>query len=91
MFDAGDIYTAGLHFGLIPVMQEVYNTRDSTIGEPEYYAVAVAYQGDPDTELTYLKGMRIYIVEIFKCCYIFHLALTTCDLIFQGNILVILE
>ncbi|CAL8115042.1 unnamed protein product [Orchesella dallaii] len=56
VFDAGDIYTAGLHFGLIPVMQEVYNTRDSKIGEPEYYAVAVAYQGDPDTELTYLKG-----------------------------------
>lgn len=57
MFDAGDIYTAGLHFGLIPVLQEVYNTKDSTIGEPEYYAVAVAYQGDPDTELTYLKGI----------------------------------
>ncbi len=64
MLDAGDIYTAGLHFGLIPVMQEVYNTKDSTIGEPEYYAVAVAYQGDPDTELTYLKGKHMY--TLFK-------------------------
>ena len=35
----------------MPVLAEIYN-----LGEPEYYAVAVAYQGDPDTDLTYLKG-----------------------------------
>jgi melanoma-associated antigen p97 len=57
VLDAGDIYTAGYHYGLIPIMSEIYNTE-----EPEYYAVAVAYQGDADTELTYLKGIQsLYI------------------------------
>jgi len=56
VLDAGDVYTAGYHYGLIPVMAEIYNTKNTKLGEPEYYAVAVAYQGDPDTELTYLKG-----------------------------------
>jgi hypothetical protein len=51
VFDAGDVYKAGLQFELIPVLAEIYN-----LGEPEYYAVAVAYQGDAETELTYLKG-----------------------------------
>lgn len=51
VFDAGDVYTAGLKYGLIPFISEVYN-----LGEPEYYAVAVAREEDPDTELTYLKG-----------------------------------
>jgi len=51
VFDAGDIYTAGYKYDLIPVLSEIYN-----LGLPEYYAVAVAYQGDADTELTYLKG-----------------------------------
>ncbi|PNF26743.1 Melanotransferrin [Cryptotermes secundus] len=51
VFDAGDVYTAGLKYDLIPFISEVYN-----LGEPEYYAVAVAKEEDPDTELTYLKG-----------------------------------
>ncbi|CAG7721948.1 unnamed protein product [Allacma fusca] len=51
VMDAGDIYTAGYIYDLIPVLSEIYNLED-----PAYYAVAVAYQGDPDTELTYLKG-----------------------------------
>ena len=51
--DAGDIYTAGYIYDLIPVLSEIYNLQ-----EPEYYAVAVAYQGDADTELTYLKGTK---------------------------------
>ncbi|XP_017955675.1 melanotransferrin [Drosophila navojoa] len=51
VFDAGDVYTAGLNYDLIPFMSEVYN-----LGEPEYYVVAVAKEEDPDTELTYLKG-----------------------------------
>jgi len=57
VFDAGDIYTGGYHYQLIPIMSEIYNTRSMELGQPEYYAVAVAYQGDPDTELTYLKGL----------------------------------
>jgi hypothetical protein len=52
VFDAGDVYTAGLKYDLIPFISEVYN-----LGEPEYYAVAVAREEDPDTELTYLKGI----------------------------------
>ncbi|EDW94316.1 melanotransferrin [Drosophila yakuba] len=51
VFDAGDVYTGGLNYELIPFMSEVYN-----LGEPEYYVVAVAKEDDPDTELTYLKG-----------------------------------
>ncbi|XP_013106570.2 transferrin 2 [Stomoxys calcitrans] len=51
VFDAGDVYTGGLKFDLIPFMSEVYN-----LGEPEYYVVAVAKEEDRDTELTYLKG-----------------------------------
>jgi len=51
VFDAGDVYTAGLKYDLIPFISEVYN-----LGEPEYYAVAVAREEDPDTELTYMKG-----------------------------------
>ena len=51
VLDASDVYTAGLRFGLIPFISEVYN-----LGEPEYYAVAVAKEDDPDTDLTYLKN-----------------------------------
>ncbi|XP_039275547.1 melanotransferrin [Nilaparvata lugens] len=51
VFDAGDIYTAGLKYDLIPFIAEVYN-----LGKPEYYVVAVAKEEDPTTELTYLKG-----------------------------------
>lgn len=51
VFDAGDVYTGGLNYDLIPFMSEVYN-----LGMPEYYVVAVAKEEDPDTELTYLKG-----------------------------------
>lgn len=51
MFDAGDVYTGGLNFNLIPIMSEVYN-----LGKPEYYVVAVAKARDPDTELIYLKN-----------------------------------
>lgn len=51
VFDAADVYTAGLRHELIPIISEVYN-----LGEPEYYVVAVAKEEDPSTELTYLKG-----------------------------------
>lgn len=51
LMDAGDIYTAGLNFDLIPIISEVYN-----LNRPEYYVVAVAKEEDPSTELTYLKG-----------------------------------
>ncbi|XP_046384399.1 melanotransferrin [Ischnura elegans] len=51
VLDAGDIYTGGLRYDLIPFIAEVYN-----LGAPEYYVVAVAKEEDPDTELTFLKG-----------------------------------
>lgn len=51
VFDASDVYTAGLRYDLIPIISEVYN-----LGEPEYYVVAIAKEEDPSTELTYLKG-----------------------------------
>lgn len=51
VLDAGDVYTAGLNYDLIPFMAEVYN-----LGKPEYYVVAVAKEEDPTTEVTYLKG-----------------------------------
>ncbi|CAG0918305.1 unnamed protein product, partial [Notodromas monacha] len=51
MLDAGDVYTAGYDYNLIPLMVEQYNLED-----PEYYAVAVAKQKDPTTDLLYLKN-----------------------------------
>lgn len=51
IFDASDVYTAGLTFDLVPFVSEVYN-----LGEPEYFVVAVAKEADPSTELTYLRG-----------------------------------
>uniref|UniRef100_A0A1B6EA49 Transferrin-like domain-containing protein n=1 Tax=Clastoptera arizonana TaxID=38151 RepID=A0A1B6EA49_9HEMI len=51
LFDAGDIYTAGLNYDLIPFLAEVYD-----LGVPEYYVVAVSKEEDPTTEITYLKG-----------------------------------
>nr|CAH7769486.1 unnamed protein product [Callosobruchus chinensis] len=43
VFDAGDIYTAGLGFELVPFISEVYNLDD-----PEYFVVAVAKESDPN-------------------------------------------
>ena len=51
MVDAGDVYTAGKNFELIPILVEQYNLET-----PEYYAVAVAWEEDPDTDILYLKG-----------------------------------
>ncbi|KAF7264301.1 hypothetical protein GWI33_000336, partial [Rhynchophorus ferrugineus] len=51
VLDASDVYTAGLHFGLVPFISEVYNLEDA-----DYYVVAVAKESDPDTELTYLRS-----------------------------------
>lgn len=60
VFDAGDVYTAGLHYSLVPFISEVYN-----LGKPEYYVVAVAKEEDPDTELTYLKGEYLHKLILF--------------------------
>ncbi|RXG58964.1 Melanotransferrin [Armadillidium vulgare] len=46
LFEAGDIYTAGLKYGLIPIMAEQYNL-DSTY----YYVVAVSQEDDTDTDI----------------------------------------
>uniref|UniRef100_A0A1B6GPN2 Transferrin-like domain-containing protein n=1 Tax=Cuerna arida TaxID=1464854 RepID=A0A1B6GPN2_9HEMI len=51
VFDAGDVYTAGLNYDLIPFMSEIYN-----LGTDDYYVVAVAKEEDAATEITYLKG-----------------------------------
>lgn len=51
MLDASDIYTAGLHHDLVPIISEVYNLQ-----EAEYYVVAVAREEDDNTDLTYLRG-----------------------------------
>lgn len=56
MMDAGDIYTAGLTFDLVPIISEVYN-----LGKPEYYVVAVSKEDDPSTDLTYLKGLKFVL------------------------------
>lgn len=56
VLDAGDVYTAGLRYDLIPFISEVYN-----LGKPEYYVVAVAKEEDPTTELTYLRGNHLFI------------------------------
>ncbi|XP_014218149.1 melanotransferrin [Copidosoma floridanum] len=50
VLDAGDVYTAGQRYELIPFISEVYN-----LGSPVYYAVAVAKVEDNSTDLTYLK------------------------------------
>lgn len=52
VMDAGDIYTAGLHYDEIPFITEMYD-----LPEPEYYVVAVSKEEDPSTELTFLKGL----------------------------------
>ncbi|XP_053597721.1 melanotransferrin [Microplitis demolitor] len=51
VLDAGDVYTAGLMYNLVPFMSEVYN-----LPTPEYYVVAVAKENDPSTDITYLKN-----------------------------------
>lgn len=74
VFDAGDVYTAGLKYDLIPFISEVYN-----LGEPEYYAVAVAKEEDPDTELTYLKGNYHSLSNLFThtSCLLTNIVRTT--------------
>ncbi|XP_049880568.1 melanotransferrin [Pectinophora gossypiella] len=51
LFDAADMLHASYKHRLVPFMQEVYSSGDSW-----YYAVAVAKEQDPDTDLTYLRG-----------------------------------
>ncbi|CAH0401632.1 unnamed protein product [Chilo suppressalis] len=51
VFDSADMLHAAYNHRLVPFMQEVY-----TSGDNWYYAVAVAKEQDPDTDLTYLRG-----------------------------------
>ncbi|KAI8423112.1 hypothetical protein MSG28_014195 [Choristoneura fumiferana] len=51
VLDAGDMLHAALSHRLVPFMQEIYSS-----GNNWYYAVAVAKEQDPDTDLTYLRG-----------------------------------
>ncbi|XP_045780412.1 melanotransferrin isoform X1 [Maniola jurtina] len=51
VFDAADMLHAAYRHRLVPFMQEMYSS-----GNNWYYAVAVAKEQDPDTDLTYLRG-----------------------------------
>ncbi|CAH0721117.1 unnamed protein product, partial [Brenthis ino] len=51
LLDAADMLHAAHKYRLVPFMQEVYSS-----GNNWYYAVAVAKEQDPDTDLTYLRG-----------------------------------
>lgn len=51
VMDPGDMLHAAMAHRLVPFMQEVYSS-----GKNWYYAVAVAKEQDPDTDLTYLRG-----------------------------------
>ncbi|KAJ0170825.1 hypothetical protein K1T71_013597 [Dendrolimus kikuchii] len=51
LFDPADMLHAAYRHRLVPFMQEVYSSGNSW-----YYAVAVAKEQDPDTDLTYLRG-----------------------------------
>ena len=51
VLEAGDVYTAGLKFELIPIMAERYNLPTT-----HYYSVAVSKEDDPDTDVLYLRG-----------------------------------
>ncbi|GAB6026358.1 antigen p97 (melanoma associated) identified by monoclonal antibodies 133.2 and 96.5 [Chamberlinius hualienensis] len=51
MLDAGDVYTAGQRFGLVPIIAEQYD-----LDGPYYYAVAVAKIQDPDTDMLFVRG-----------------------------------
>ncbi|XP_045506749.1 melanotransferrin [Colias croceus] len=51
LLDAADMLHAAYQHRLVPFMQEVYSS-----GYSWYYAVAVAKEQDPDTDLTYLRG-----------------------------------
>ncbi|XP_047480252.1 melanotransferrin-like [Penaeus chinensis] len=53
VFEAGDIYSAGLNYELVPFMGEQYN-----LDTLEYYVVAVSKEDDPDTDVLYLKNKR---------------------------------
>ncbi|KAM3960674.1 transferrin 2 [Aphomia sociella] len=53
LLDAADMLHAAYRHRLVPFMQEIYSS-----GENWYYAVAVAKEQDPDTDLTYLRGKR---------------------------------
>lgn len=55
IFEAGDIYSAGLNYELVPFMGEQYN-----LDTLEYYVVAVSKEDDPDTDVLYLKSMTMF-------------------------------
>ena len=48
MLEAGDIYTGGLYYDLVPFMAERYNLPTT-----HYYVVAVSKEDDVDTDVLY--------------------------------------
>lgn len=51
VMEAGDVYSAGLHFGLVPIIAERYNLPTA-----HYYVVAVSKEDDTTTDVIYLKS-----------------------------------
>ncbi|KAA0191738.1 hypothetical protein HAZT_HAZT005259 [Hyalella azteca] len=61
VLEAGDVYTAGLTFDLIPIMAERYNLDDSY-----YYVVAVSKEDDMTTDVVYLRRGTPSIEELWN-------------------------
>jgi len=53
MLDPGDVYTAGLQFNQVPIMNEIYDKDKSS-----FYVVAVSKEIDLDTDLLYLRNKK---------------------------------
>ncbi|XP_076068104.1 transferrin 2 isoform X2 [Oratosquilla oratoria] len=53
VLEAGEIYSAGLKYNLVPFMSELYNLETN-----HAYVVAVSKEDDPDTDVLYLRGRR---------------------------------
>uniref|UniRef100_T1J2X7 Transferrin-like domain-containing protein n=1 Tax=Strigamia maritima TaxID=126957 RepID=T1J2X7_STRMM len=53
VLDAGDVYTAGKDFKLIPILSEWYN-----LNGPFYYAVAISKIEDKDSDLLFVRGKK---------------------------------
>ncbi|XP_038057617.1 melanotransferrin-like [Patiria miniata] len=51
--DGGDVYTAGMRFNMIPIMQEVYAGNDKG-----YYAIAAVRRDNPGFDLRTLRGKK---------------------------------
>ena len=56
VMEAGDVYSAGLHYGLVPIIAERYN-----LATTHYYVVAVSKEDDTTTDVVYLRSIPTFI------------------------------